>query len=90
MLGVAQVLAAAQTQFGCTADSLKGAALENEGGTGTVGSHWEQRLFPHEIMVGASSTSAGAMFSNLTLALCEDSGSSLYEVRALSIARQSS
>ncbi|KAK3248684.1 hypothetical protein CYMTET_41858 [Cymbomonas tetramitiformis] len=68
-----QVLAAARRQLGCAESSMKGAALENEGGAGTQGSHWEQRLFNTELMTGVMGT-AGAIFSNLTLALGHDSG----------------
>ncbi|KAK3288593.1 hypothetical protein CYMTET_3929 [Cymbomonas tetramitiformis] len=68
-----QVLAAARRQLGCAESSVKGAALENEGGAGTQGSHWEQRLFNTELMTGIMGT-AGAIFSNLTLALGHDSG----------------
>ena len=53
---------------------MKGAPLENEGGYGTVDSHWERRLFLGEIMVGSSAISSRSVLSNLTLALAEDSG----------------
>ena len=37
------VVAAARSQLGC--GQLRGAELEDDGGQGTMGSHWEQRLF---------------------------------------------
>ena len=33
-------------------DSLDGAELEDGGGAGTVGSHWENRLFDGDVMNG--------------------------------------
>ena len=33
----------ARSHFGC--DTLEGAEIENQGGSGTAGSHWEKRLF---------------------------------------------
>ena len=38
-----RALAAAREQLGC--GRLRGAELEDDGGQGTAGSHWEQRLF---------------------------------------------
>lgn len=38
-----KVTAAVQRHFGCS--SIQGAELEDDGGSGTAGSHWEQRLF---------------------------------------------
>jgi len=39
--------------FGC--DSLAGAMLEDGGGAGTGGAHWEMRLFRDEYMTGSAS-----------------------------------
>jgi hypothetical protein len=39
-----------RTQFGCS--SLSGARLENNGGVGTWGSHWEQQDYGSELMCG--------------------------------------
>ena len=36
--------------FNC--DSLIGAPLENDGGSGTGGSHWEKDIFYNEYMSG--------------------------------------
>ena len=54
--------------------ALEGAELENEGGSGTQWSHWEESLFYDEIMTGLSSGAGRSVLSNLTLALMEDSG----------------
>ncbi|WKY08738.1 hypothetical protein Q1695_007897 [Nippostrongylus brasiliensis] len=56
--------------FNCP--DLEGAELENQGGGGTMLSHWEKRLFEHEAMSGYA-TQVHAI-SRLTLALLEDSG----------------
>lgn len=63
-------------QFGCP--TLNGAELEDDGGPGTAGSHWEQRIFDGEMMDGVSS--GGGAHHNwhtltpVTLALFADSG----------------
>lgn len=44
-----QATQAARDQFGCA--TLNGAELENDGGSGTAGSHWEERVFLGELMV---------------------------------------
>uniref|UniRef100_A0A7I4YYE7 Leishmanolysin-like peptidase n=1 Tax=Haemonchus contortus TaxID=6289 RepID=A0A7I4YYE7_HAECO len=56
--------------FNCS--TLEGAELENQGGRGTVGAHWEKRIFENEAMSGVA-TQVYAL-SRLTLALFEDSG----------------
>jgi leishmanolysin len=56
--------------FGC--DTLDGAEIEDAGGDGTAGSHWEKRVFFNEFMTG--SASSDPVFSNLTVAFFEDSG----------------
>ena len=66
-----KVARAVQNHFGCP--HLRGAQLEDGGGGGTSGSHWEMRLFRDEYMVGASSPSFRA-FSVITAALFADSG----------------
>jgi len=64
------VARAVQRQFGCP--SLRGAPLEDQGGSGTAASHWEKAVFMDEVMTG--SASAALVLSNITLALLEDSG----------------
>ena len=71
-LATPRVTSVARDIFDCA--SLVGAPLENQPtSTGACfGSHWEQRLFMHELM--ASTTSHTAVYSSLTLAALEDSG----------------
>ncbi|KAJ1624123.1 hypothetical protein T492DRAFT_912026 [Pavlovales sp. CCMP2436] len=66
-----RVAAAARAQFGC--ESLRGALLEDGGGSGSAGSHWESRLFRDEYMTAAASPGPRVL-SALTLALFADSG----------------
>lgn len=67
------VVAATRAHYGCS--SLTGAALENNGGSGTAGSHWEKRALMTEYMTsGGSSEITGAFVSPISLALFQDSG----------------
>lgn len=66
-----RVAAAARSHFGC--GSLQGAHLEDGGGTGSAGSHWESRLFRDEYMTAAASPGPRVL-SAITLALFADSG----------------
>ncbi|CAH8583104.1 unnamed protein product [Schistosoma rodhaini] len=52
--------------------NLDGIDLENEGGEGTVGSHFEKRTVGDEIMAGV--TGVKTVVSRLTLAFFQDSG----------------
>lgn len=74
MIVTPRVREEARKHFSCP--SLEGAELENQGGVGSVGSHWEKRVFENEAM-SAVATQVYAL-SRLTLALLEDSG--WYEV----------
>ena len=65
------VLAKAREQFGCA--SLNGAEIENQGGSGTAGSHWEKRIFMNEYMSGVS-TGLRPDYTTLTFGLFEDMG----------------
>lgn len=49
-----------------------GVEIEDGGGSGTVGSHWEERVFFTELMVGT--THGYARISDVTLSALEDSG----------------
>ena len=69
-----KVLTAARQHFNCT--TLNGLPLENQGGSGTVGSHWESRYMLGDYMI--SSDYLDNVISDITLALFEDSG--LYKV----------
>ncbi|CAG9465497.1 unnamed protein product [Pedinophyceae sp. YPF-701] len=62
---------AARDQFSCP--ELPGAALENDGSSATLSSHWEARLHDNELMLGATE-GRRALLSRLTLALLDDSG----------------
>ncbi|GAQ86824.1 Leishmanolysin-like peptidase [Klebsormidium nitens] len=66
-----QVIAMGRAHFGCS--KLNGVELENGGGPSTAGSHWEARILHGEIMEGASQVNTQA-YSNVTLALLDDSG----------------
>ncbi|KAK8677615.1 hypothetical protein V6N13_143141 [Hibiscus sabdariffa] len=52
--------------------NFTGLELEDGGGRGTSGSHWEKRLLMNEIMTGSVDTKS--VVSKMTLALLEDSG----------------
>jgi hypothetical protein len=64
------VVAQAQKHFDC--NSLIGVPLENQGGTGSAGSHWESRYMLGDYMV--STDYPDSAISDITLALFEDSG----------------
>lgn len=70
-LATPMVLEEVRRHFGCA--TLEGAEIENGGGSGTAGSHWEKTRFGLEYMVGSAS-GAGAVHSRLTLALLGDTG----------------
>ncbi|KAK9756386.1 hypothetical protein RND81_01G093400 [Saponaria officinalis] len=53
-------------------ENFTGLELEDGGGRGTSGSHWEKRLLMNEIMTGSVDTRS--VVSSMTLALLEDSG----------------
>eukprot|EP01024_Parvocaulis_polyphysoides_P053029 TRINITY_DN52706_c0_g1_i1.p1 TRINITY_DN52706_c0_g1~~TRINITY_DN52706_c0_g1_i1.p1 ORF type:complete len:261 (-),score=42.51 TRINITY_DN52706_c0_g1_i1:1-783(-) len=67
-----KALAAAKEIFGC--DSLTSAPLEDEGGEGTAGSHWEKAIFNRELMLGGQTIQERSILSRMTLSLAEDSG----------------
>jgi leishmanolysin len=64
------VVKQAQTYYNCP--NAWGAPLENNGGQGTAGSHWERTTFGNEAMTG--SDFPGAVFSVFTFKLLEGSG----------------
>ena len=66
-----KVLEVARKYFNCS--SLEGVELENQGGNGTEGSHWEARILLGEYMNGYS-YSEEMVISEFTLAVLEDSG----------------
>ncbi|KAJ6320758.1 hypothetical protein OIU78_016033 [Salix suchowensis] len=58
--------------YGAFSGNFTGLELEDGGGRGTSGSHWEKRLLMNEIMTGSVDTRS--VVSKMTLALLEDSG----------------
>eukprot|EP00756_Hemistasia_phaeocysticola_P022323 Hpha_TRINITY_DN15826_c3_g6::TRINITY_DN15826_c3_g6_i1::g.190110::m.190110/K01404/GP63; leishmanolysin len=66
-----EVLSAVREYSAC--NSLNGAEIENEGGSGTAGSHWEKRVFGPEAMTGVSG-SHESVWSKMTLAYFKDTG----------------
>ncbi|XP_076888292.1 uncharacterized protein LOC143538675 [Bidens hawaiensis] len=58
--------------YGTFSENFTGLELEDGGGRGTSGSHWEKRLLMNEIMTGSVDTRS--VVSKMTLALFEDSG----------------
>ena len=65
-----KALAAAQAHFGCP--TLDGIELEDEGGSGTAGSHWERRTHTDDVMCGIAGDVS--TLSAMTFGLMEDSG----------------
>ena len=66
-----RVVREARDYFGCP--SLTYVEVEDGGGSGTAGSHWEKRTHEQETMNGVASTDQ-TFFSRMTLALLEDTG----------------
>jgi hypothetical protein len=65
-----KALAAARKHFNCS--TMQGIELEDQGGVGTAGSHWESRVMYGDYMIGESIDEN--IISEITLALLEDSG----------------
>ena len=65
-----KVLRKARQHFNCP--SLTGVPLENQGGSGSLGSHWEARYMLGDYMI--STDYMDTVISDITLALFEDSG----------------
>ena len=70
VITTSKALAKARLHFNC--NSLEGIPLENDGGTGSVNSHWEARYMLGDYMV--SSHYSENAISDISLALFEDSG----------------
>lgn len=66
-----KILAAGKAYFGCS--SLDGVEIEDQGGAGTTGTHWEKRILYTEFLCGILS-SVKTYISSLTLAYFEDKG----------------
>ncbi|KAL8153971.1 hypothetical protein V2J09_011731 [Rumex salicifolius] len=67
-----RVIMHARNHYGAFSENFTGLELEDGGGRGTSGSHWEKRLLMNEIMTGSVDTRS--VVSTMTLALLEDSG----------------
>lgn len=65
-----KILEVAREHYNCP--SLPGLPLENEGGYGSIGTHFERSLMNNELMT--ASISSEAIFSKFTAALLIDSG----------------
>ncbi|XP_073999551.1 leishmanolysin-like peptidase, invadolysin isoform X2 [Rhodnius prolixus] len=65
-----KVVKEVRNHFNCP--ELEGAELEDQGGEGTVLTHWEKRVFENEAMTGTHTQNP--VYSSLTLALMEDTG----------------
>ena len=72
-----KVLAQAKKHFGCDSFPFPGVPLEDQGGDGSVGSHWESRHMLGDYMI--STAFPDYAISDITLALFEDSG--FYKVK---------
>ena len=70
-LNSSKVVEVAKKYFNC--DKIDGVELEDQGGTGTAGSHWEARILLGEYMNGYAYTEE-QVISEFTLAVLEDSG----------------
>ncbi|KAL2649366.1 hypothetical protein R1flu_017494 [Riccia fluitans] len=67
-----RVVMHSRQHYGAYSEDFVGLELEDGGGRGTAGSHWEKRLLMNEIMTGSVDTRS--VVSAMTLALLEDSG----------------
>ncbi|XP_076939014.1 uncharacterized protein LOC143607456 [Bidens hawaiensis] len=67
-----RVIMHSRHHYGAFSENFTGLELEDGGGRGTSGSHWEKRLLMNEIMTGSVDTRS--VISKMTLALLEDSG----------------
>lgn len=67
-----RVVMRSRYHYGAFSENFTGLELEDGGGRGTSGSHWEKRLLMNEIMTGSVDTRS--VVSKMTLALLEDSG----------------
>lgn len=71
LLVTEEVVAEGRRHFNCP--NLEGVELENQGGSGTAGSHWEERILGNEAMTGVFTFNP--VFSRLTFASLKDTGS---------------
>jgi leishmanolysin len=71
ILKLPTVVSKARAAFGCS--TLEGLELEDQGGVGTEGSHWEKMLMYGDFMQGDTGADDW-VFSDISFALLEDSG----------------
>ena len=64
------VLEKAREAFGCS--TIKGIEIEEYGGSGTAGSHWDKRIMMNDYMTGY--VPAEPVWTTITLAALQDSG----------------
>jgi leishmanolysin-like peptidase len=62
----------AREQFGC--NTLNGVELENQGGAGTAGDHWEKRIYMNDFMTGVNVAGQTTVYSAVTFGLLQDTG----------------
>lgn len=67
-----KVVEIAKKHYNCHDWTNAGVELEDYGGSGTAGSHWEKRIMYNEYMTGIAARNP--VFSEFTLALFEDMG----------------
>lgn len=65
------VLATARKYYNC--NTLTGMQLENQGGAGSLGSHWERTIIESEVMT-SSAIFEGSNLTYFTAALLKDTG----------------
>lgn len=70
MITLPTVLKKAKAHFGCS--TMKGVPLENQGGSGSKGSHWERTVMGDDFMTASSMH--GPIISDISLAFLQDSG----------------
>lgn len=86
LLNTPFVTSQVRSHFGC--NSLTGMEIEDQGGSGTAGSHPEKRIFPESYMAGISTPSSQQIIDRIALSVFQDSG--WYKVTNLNeAARQS-
>lgn len=80
LLSTPAVTSHVRSHFGCS--SLTGMEIEDQGGTGTAGSHPEKRIYPESYMAGVSARSdSDFIIEAMALSVFQDSG--WYQVKNL-------
>lgn len=71
MLTTPTVVKRSQEGFGCS--DMLGIELEDSGGSGTIGSHWEKRIMFNDFMIGDIGPT-DIIYSDISFAVLQDSG----------------